>query len=177
MTRSCNWLAQWVWLNQKIHHDFCLVWTRCGPLCKIINRVQQEKKNSHFVIVQAPPLGCQEIRDHERLSIAFWFGGWMAVLMTPPSCSFIVLKEYGLVMCHKDKGTWIEQMSWRDLKGIPIGVPQLELHFVIHPSINEGLSIGHNVVSLMPVNIHAIFLFAVAPLQLCKPSLCCCCYV
>jgi hypothetical protein len=90
--------------------------------------------------------------------------------MTPACCPFVVLEEYGLIVCDEDKRTRTRQMR----KGIPVGIPDLESRFVIHPSINKGLSIGHNIISLMPINIHAIFLFAVAPLQLCKPSLCRC---
>jgi hypothetical protein len=81
--------------------------------------------------------------------------------MIPTSCPFIVLEEYRLVMCDKDKGT---QIGGQMRKEIPIVVPNLESCFIFRPSINKGLSIGHNTVLLMFINIHAVFVFAIVPL-------------
>jgi hypothetical protein len=81
--------------------------------------------------------------------------------MIPTSCPFVVLKEYRLVVCDEDKGM---QIGGQTRKGIRVVVPNLESCFVFHPSVNKGLLIGHDVVSLMPINIHAVFLFAIAPL-------------
>src|SRR5258708_37956551 len=72
-------------------------------------------------------------------------------------------------MCDKDKGT---TMGWK-ANGIVTAIPKLESHFIFCPSINEGLSIGHNVVSFMTINIHSFLHFMVVPLQLCKPLLYC----
>ena len=50
-------------------------------------------------------------------------------------------------------------------------VPKLEMSFVICPSVHECVSIGHDIVSLVAVNIHPVFHFAVALIHLCKPPL------
>ncbi len=91
--------------------------------------------------------------------------------MVPTGLPFIILKERGFVMGDKDKGT---RISWMMRIGNAIAVPNLEMGFVICPLINKGLSIGHNIVSFMTVNIHPIFHLVVAPLQFSKPSFCCC---
>ena len=88
--------------------------------------------------------------------------------MAPASRPFVILEEDGLIMSDENEGTQIGQTR----KGIPIIVPKLKSHFISRPSMNEGLSIGHDVVSLVPVNIHSVFLFAVVPFQSCKPPLC-----
>ena len=132
---------------------------------------ERKKKPPPAVIAQASSLGCQEIQDHQWLSVAFWFGGWVTVLMASEGHPFVVLKEHRLIVCDKNKATQIRQMR---RKGIPVVIPNLESHFVFCLSINKGLLIGHNVVSFMPVNIHPVLLFAVAPPQFCKPSVCRC---
>ena len=53
----------------------------------------REKKYTPFIIMQASPLSCQEIQDHQWLPIAFWFGDWLAVLMIPTSLPFIILEK------------------------------------------------------------------------------------
>ena len=81
--------------------------------------------------------------------------------MAPTSRSLVILKEYRLIVCDEDEGTQIGWIIGQITGQISIGVPKLESHFVFRPSINEGLSIGHNIVSFMPVNIHPVLLFAV----------------
>lgn len=136
----------------------------------MINRESNKRKKNGppFTIAQASPLGRQEIRDHEGLPVTFRFGGRAAVLMAPGSRPFVVLKEHRLVVCDKNKGT-----RKGATERIRIVVQKWESRFVICPSMNERVSIGHDVVSLMPINIHPVFFFAVAILQLCKISLCC----
>ena len=58
-------------------------------------------------------------------------------------------------------------------KGISIIIPKLEMCFIICTTTNKCTLIGHNVISLMPVNIHSILCFIVAPVYLYKPLLCC----
>ncbi len=90
--------------------------------------------------------------------------------MVPASLSFIILEEYRFIMGDKNKQ--MVAIRWMR-KWIATIIPNLELHFVFHPSINKGLSIGYDIISFMPINIHSVLHFAVAPLQLCKPPLYC----
>ncbi len=92
----------------------------------------------------------------------------MTVLMASEGHPFVVLKEHRLIVCDKNKATQIRQMR---RKGIPVVIPNLESHFVFCLSINKGLLIGHNIILLIAVNIHAILPFYIVPFQLCKPPL------
>ena len=91
--------------------------------------------------------------------------------MVPTGLSLIILKECGFVVSDKDEAAQIRCM--RKGKGIFIIIPKLEMCFVIHPMTDKCMLIGHNIVSLMPVNIHSVLYFTVAPVYLCEPPLCC----
>ena len=57
--------------------------------------------------------------------------------MTPAGRSFVILEEYRLVVGDEDE--WKRMGMW---KRISVVVPNLELRFVIHPSINKGIIEG-----------------------------------
>jgi hypothetical protein len=72
-------------------------------------------------------------------------------------------------VCDKNEGQRIRGLC----KAISVVVPNWELSFVFHcPSIDEFLSIRHNIVSLMAINIHSVLHFSVSPFHFCKPPLC-----
>src|SRR6266852_9333944 len=50
-----------------------------GRLAESMKRYLKKKKKP-VVVTQASPLGCQKVRDHKRLPLAFRFGGWSTVL-------------------------------------------------------------------------------------------------
>lgn len=93
----------------------------------------------------------------------------MAVLMAPENLPFVVLEEGGFVVCDKNEG----QRTRGLCKAISVVVPNWESSFVFRcPSMDKFLSICHDIVSLMAVNIHPILHFSVSPIHFCKPSLC-----
>ena len=89
--------------------------------------------------------------------------------MVPARLPFIILKECGFVVGDKDEATQIGCMR----KEISVIIPNLESCFVFRPSMHKRVSIGHNVILFMFINIHTILYFAVAPLHLYEPPLCC----
>ena len=88
--------------------------------------------------------------------------------MTPAGRSFVILEEYRLVVGDEDE--WKRMGMW---KQISVVVPNLELRFVIHPSINKGISIGHNINSFMAIKIHPVLPLSISPLQFGKPPMSC----
>ena len=89
--------------------------------------------------------------------------------MVPTHLPFIVLEEREFVMGDKDEAMQIGCM----LKEISVIILNLESCFVFHPSMHKHMSIGHNIVSFVFISIHTVLHFAVAPLHLCEPPLCC----
>ena len=114
------------------------------------------------------PLCCQKVRNHQGLPLAFWFWDWPTVFTIPIGLPLVVLKKDQFIVCDKDKG----MRNGCTRKGISVIIPKLELRFIFHPLINKCTSIFNNIVSLMPINIHAVLWFSIAPLHFCKPSLC-----
>ena len=51
-----------------------------------------------MIITQGAPLGCQKIRDHNRLAIAFGLWHWPAGLLSPHGLAAVVLIERGLIV-------------------------------------------------------------------------------
>jgi hypothetical protein len=75
-------------------------------------------------------------------------------------------------MCNKDEWKWIARGTHEHCINIPI-VPNMETPVIFCPLIDERVSIGHYVISLMAINIHSVHLFTIFPVQFCKPTLCC----
>ena len=51
-----------------------------------------------MTITQGAPLGCQEIRDYDRLAIAFGLWHWPAGLLSPCGLAAVVLVKHGLIV-------------------------------------------------------------------------------
>jgi hypothetical protein len=69
-----------------------------------------------IAITQAAPLGRQEVRDHNRLAIAFGLWCWPASLLSPHDLTLIVLVECGLIGRDEDKSEWEAIGHWESVQ-------------------------------------------------------------
>jgi hypothetical protein len=129
-----------------------------------------------IAITQAAPLGRQEVRDHDRLALAFGLRHWAAGLLSPCNLVVVILIEYRLIMGDENKserwaiGDWESIWAWEFM---PIIVPPVEAQIINLPPLNKRTSIGHDILSLMAIDIHPVPSTLVSPVQLLQPAGCC----
>jgi hypothetical protein len=126
-----------------------------------------------FAIVQAAPLGRQEVRDHDRLAIAFGLWHWSTGRLGPCDLVAVVLVKRGLIMGDEDKSEWAVIGQWESVwawEFASIVVPLMEALFKSFPPLNKCTSIGHNVLPLMAIDVHPISGFLVPPVKFLEPA-------
>jgi len=85
--------------------------------------------------------------------------------MNPSGVTLVVLIESQLVVCDGDESkarVWDRKAVWpREL--VAIIVPFMEATFIFFPAADESMTILHNIVPFMAINIHAIFCLPILP--------------
>jgi hypothetical protein len=97
-----------------------------------------------FAIVQAAPLGRQEVRDHDRLAIAFGLWHRSTGRLGPCDLAAVVLVKRGLIMGDEDKSEWAIIGQWESVwawEFASIVVPLMEALFKSFPPLNKCTSI------------------------------------
>jgi hypothetical protein len=81
----------------------------------------------------------------------------------------VVLEECGLIMGDEDKSEWEAIGHWKSVQAwefMSIVVPLVEAHSVSLPPLNKRMSIGHNVLPLMAIDVHSIPGTLVSPVKI-----------
>lgn len=88
----------------------------------------------------------------------------------------IILKECGLIMGDEDKSKWEAIGHWGSIQAWEfkfIIVPLVEMWFISLPLLNKHTSIGHNILSFVAINVHAIPSMLIFPIQFLQLTSCC----
>jgi hypothetical protein len=129
--------------------------------------------NGLIAVMQAAPLGRQEVRDHDRLAIAFRLWHWLTGQLGPHDVAEVVLVKRGLIMCDEDKAEWAvigKREPIRAWEFVSIIVPLVEAEIISFPSLNKRMSISHNILPFMAINVHPVSGFLVPPVKSLEPA-------
>ena len=88
-------------------------------------------RDTLIAITQAAPLGRQEVRDHDRLAIAFRLWHWSTGRLGPHNLAAVILVKSGLIVGDEDKAEWTVIGQWEPIRAwefVSIVVPLVEAH-------------------------------------------------
>jgi hypothetical protein len=129
-----------------------------------------------IAITQVAPLGRQEVRDHNRLAVAFGLRCWPVGCLSPHDLAVVVLVESGFIVGDEDKSKWEAIGHWESVRAwefTSIVVPLMEAQVVSLPPFNKCTSIGHDILPLMAIDVHPVLSGLVSPVKFLQPVGCC----
>jgi hypothetical protein len=129
--------------------------------------------NRLIAILQAAPLGCQEVRDHECLAFAFGLWHWPAGLLSPYSLAAVVLIKCGLVVGDEDESEWGTIRDWESVwawEFMSIIIKLVEALLASFPPFNKLAPIFYDILPLVAVDVHPISNTFISPIQFLQPA-------